>query len=36
MSATSTLADLRSPPANRPESLSGDHAGQLSIRINDQ
>ncbi|MEI6452708.1 MAG: type II toxin-antitoxin system RelE/ParE family toxin [Actinomycetes bacterium] len=30
------LADLRSPPANRPESLSADRAGQHSIRINDQ
>ena len=30
------LTDLRSPPANRPEKLSGDRAGQHSIRINDQ
>jgi proteic killer suppression protein len=28
--------DLRSPPANRLEKLSGDRAGQYSIRINDQ
>lgn len=31
-----TLADLRIPPANRLEALSGDRAGQYSIRINDQ
>jgi len=31
-----TLADLRVPPANRLERLSGDRAGQYSIRINDQ
>lgn len=31
-----TLADLRVPPANRLEKLSGDRAGQWSIRINDQ
>jgi len=30
------LADLRVPPANRLERLSGDRAGQYSIRINDQ
>jgi proteic killer suppression protein len=30
------LADLRSPPGNRLERLSGDRAGQYSIRINDQ
>lgn len=28
--------DLRIPPANRPEKLSGNRAGQYSIRINDQ
>jgi proteic killer suppression protein len=28
--------DLRSPPANRLEKLSGDRAGQYSVRINDQ
>jgi proteic killer suppression protein len=27
---------LRVPPANRLEKLSGDRAGQWSIRINDQ
>lgn len=31
-----TLDDLRIPPANRLERLSGDHDGQWSIRINDQ
>jgi toxin HigB-1 len=31
-----TLQDLRVPPANRLERLSGDRAGQYSIRINDQ
>ena len=31
-----TLNDLRVPPANRLEKLSGNRAGQYSIRINDQ
>ena len=30
------LSDLRIPPGNRLEALSGDRAGQYSIRINDQ
>ena len=30
------LDDLRSPPGNHLEKLSGDRAGQHSIRINDQ
>jgi len=30
------LRDLRSPPGNRLEMLTGDRAGQHSIRINDQ
>ncbi len=30
------LNDLRVPPGNRLESLSGDRAGQFSIRINNQ
>jgi proteic killer suppression protein len=30
------INDLRVPPANRLEKLSGDRAGQYSIRINDQ
>lgn len=31
-----TLQDLLIPPANRLERLSGNRAGQYSIRINDQ
>lgn len=31
-----TLQDLRVPPANRLEKLTGDRAGQYSIRINAQ
>lgn len=31
-----SLTDLRVPPANRLEKLSGDRAGQWSIRVNDQ
>jgi proteic killer suppression protein len=31
-----TLNDLRIPPANRLEKLSGERAGQYSIRINDR
>jgi proteic killer suppression protein len=31
-----SLTDLRSPPANHLEKLSGDRAGQYSIRINNQ
>ncbi|MCU0510294.1 MAG: type II toxin-antitoxin system RelE/ParE family toxin [Anaerolineae bacterium] len=30
------VQDLRSPPGNRLEKLSGDREGQYSIRINDQ
>ncbi len=30
------LRDLRSPPGNRLERLTGDRAGQYSVRINDQ
>ena len=30
------LADLKVPPGNRLESLSGDREGQYSIRINNQ
>jgi toxin HigB-1 len=30
------LRDLKSPPGNRLEALSGDRAGQHSVRINDQ
>ena len=31
-----SLDDLRIPPANRLEKLSGDRTGQYSLRINDQ
>jgi proteic killer suppression protein len=31
-----SINDLRIPPANRLEKLSGDREGQHSIRINDQ
>lgn len=31
-----SLQDLRVPPANRLEKLSGNRSGQYSIRINDQ
>ena len=31
-----SINDLRVPPANHLEKLSGDRAGQWSIRINDQ
>jgi proteic killer suppression protein len=34
--AAATLDFLRVPPGNRLEALSGDRAGQHSIRINDQ
>lgn len=36
LDAAETLNDLRSPPGNRLEPLSGDLAGLHSIRINDQ
>jgi len=31
-----SINDLRVPPGNRLEKLSGDRAGQHSIRVNDQ
>ncbi|AWN41753.1 type II toxin-antitoxin system RelE/ParE family toxin [Methylobacterium durans] len=31
-----SLDDLRAPPGNRLEALSGDRAGQHSLRVNDQ
>jgi len=34
--AAATLNDLRSPPGNRLEALTGDRAGQHSIRVNAQ
>lgn len=36
LDSVARLDDLRSPPGNRLEPLSGDRAGQHSIRINDQ
>ncbi len=36
LDAAETLDDLRIPPGNQLEKLSGDRAGQYSIRINDQ
>ena len=36
LNSAMTLDDLRVPPGNRLEALSGDRAGQHSVRINDQ
>lgn len=36
LDAAVQLDDLRVPPGNRLEALSGDRAGQHSIRVNDQ
>lgn len=36
MNAAINLNDLRQPPGNRLEKLTGDREGQYSIRINDQ
>lgn len=36
LDAAEVLADLRVPPGNRLEKLSGDRAGQCSIRISQQ
>lgn len=36
LDAAANLNDLRVPPGNRLERLTGDRAGQYSIRINDQ
>ncbi|MBI6922310.1 MULTISPECIES: type II toxin-antitoxin system RelE/ParE family toxin [Pseudomonas] len=36
LDAASELRDLRSPPGNRLEALSGNRVGQHSIRVNDQ
>ena len=36
LDAAESLLDLRLPPGNRLEELSGGRAGQHSIRINDQ
>jgi proteic killer suppression protein len=36
LDAADSLEDLRVPPGNRLEKLSGDRKGQYSIRVNDQ
>ncbi len=36
LDAAEVLDDLRSPPGNRLEKLTGNRKGQYSIRINDQ
>ncbi len=36
LDSVNALAELRIPPGNRLEALSGDRKGQYSIRINDQ
>lgn len=36
LNRSSTLEELRLPPANQLEKLRGDRVGQWSIRINDQ
>jgi len=36
LNGAKTLQDLLVPPGNRLEALSGNRAGQYSIRINDQ
>ena len=36
LDAAHAMEDLRIPPGNRLEKLSGDRAGQWSIRINNQ
>ncbi len=36
LDAAESLGDLRIPPGNRLEKLSGDRAGQHSIRINER
>jgi len=36
LQAAAILEDMRFPPGNHLEALSGDRAGQHSVRINDQ
>ena len=36
VAAAARIDDLRVPPGNRLEALSGDRSGQWSIRVNDQ
>jgi toxin HigB-1 len=36
LNASACLQDLKSPPSNHLEALSGNRKGQYSIRVNDQ
>lgn len=36
LDAAESVLDLRAPPGNRLEKLTGDRPGQFSIRVNDQ
>jgi len=36
LDAAAAIVDLRNPPSNRLEKLTGNRRGQYSIRINDQ
>jgi len=36
LDAAETLDDLRVPPGNHLEKLTGDRAGQYSVRVNDR
>jgi proteic killer suppression protein len=36
LDVAASLTDLRAPPGNRLEALTGDRSGQYSIRINEQ
>ena len=36
LNAAAALKDLRSPPGNHLEALSGNRAGQHSVRVNDK
>jgi proteic killer suppression protein len=36
LNAAAVLSGMRAPPGNRLEPLSGDRAGQHSIRVNDK
>ena len=36
INAAERINDLRAPPGNRLEKLSGNRAGQYSVRVNDQ
>jgi toxin HigB-1 len=36
LDSVKTLEELKIPPGNRPEALTGDRKGQWSIRVNEQ